>query len=478
MSTGRIEHCIEHLVGLSDAALDERLRELELQRRTHDAEMIAAVLVAEQRCLHTLDGHRTMNAYLRATFNWSNAEAGRWRAHARAIGAINGLGDAVVAGRIGTPQVSEFAKAHSNPRVRHVLDELAPTLIRHAEQLSFRDFQIVMHHVVRLADADGAEHDAAHTLDSRTATMANVDGSLFLRASGGDAMTTAELLAIVDRFVEREFQTDVEQRATRTGGSVDGVELPRTDRQRRFDAVATIFRTANNALDADLPAGREPEPLVNIVIDDATWASMLADHQLSTDTALDRRPIDPFTGTTNPTALLAELLADPDELLQRRCETTTGVQLDTKHVLQAALAGHIRRAVIDARGVTIDFGRKQRLFTGAARDAALLLLRTCEHPGCLLAADLCNVDHSTEWNDHGNTDQHNTGARCGPHNRDKHRKRWRVQRDTTGRNHTIRNDGTIMLPVGARTPTFPSTGNDDDSAPAAPPTGNSLLPTG
>jgi Domain of unknown function (DUF222) len=449
---------IECLVGMSDGGLDQRLRELELERRAHDAELIAAILVAEQRGLYGRDGHRTMNAYLRATFNWSNAEAGRWRAQARAVGAIAGVGDAVLTGRIGTPQVSEFAKAHSNRRVRDALDELAPSLIRHAEELSFRDFQIVMQHVVRLADADGAERDDAEAIDGRTATMAEVDGSLYLQATGGDAMSTAEMLAILDRFVEREFRADVER-------SPEGGELPRTGRQRRFDAIRTIFLTANEALDAGLPAGRSPEPLVNIVIDDATWARMLADERISADTAIDGQPVDPFTGLANPSGLLAELMNDPDELLARRCETTTGVRVSAEHVLRAALAGHVRRAVVDARNVTVDFGRKQRLFTGPARDAALLLLRSCEHPGCLVAADVCQVDHSTEWADGGSTDQRNGGSRCGSHNRERHRRRWPVRRATNGRNYTLRDDGTVMLPVGCRIPRFPRTSDDeaDDS---------------
>jgi hypothetical protein len=104
------------------------------------------------------------------------------------------------------------------------------------------------------------------------------------------------------------------------------------------------------------------------------------------------------------------------------------------------------------------------VFTGAAREAALLLAVRCDHLGCGLTADICQIDHSTEWNGNGRTDQDNAGVECGTHNRLKHRKRWHTKRDIHGRMHTIRTDGTIMLPVGARPPTFP----DQPDPPAEP----------
>jgi hypothetical protein len=124
-------------------------------------------------------------------------------------------------------------------------------------------------------------------------------------------------------------------------------------------------------------------------------------------------------------------------------------------VLRAALAGHIRRAVLGADSVPVNLGRASRVFTGAAREAAKLLAIQCDHPGCGLPAEWCQVDHSTEWHDDGRTDQDNAGVECGGHNRFKHRKRWRTKRDVDGRRHTIRADGTILLPVGARPPMFP-----------------------
>jgi hypothetical protein len=109
--------------------------------------------------------------------------------------------------------------------------------------------------------------------------------------------------------------------------------------------------------------------------------------------------------------------------------------------------------VVDSESRVIDLGHRQRLFTGAAREAAKLLVKHCEHPGCDLPADWCHVDHQVEWAVGGATA--------------KSTRRWRTKRAMNGRNYTIRPDGTIMLPVGVRPPRFPPEDDDpDDLTPA------------
>lgn len=119
---------------------------------------------------------------------------------------------------------------------------------------------------------------------------------------------------------------------------------------------------------------------------------------------------------------------------------------------RALLTGHIRRVIVDSQRVVIDHGTKQRLFTGPARDAAMLLATTCAHPGCRLPTRFCQVDHIDEWANGGPTDQHNAAIECGIHNRFKHRNKCTTRRDQHGRTHTLKPDGTIILPAGERPP--------------------------
>src|SRR5690606_31521820 len=99
--------------------------------------------------------------------------------------------------------------------------------------------------------------------------------------------------------------------------------------------------------------------LVNIVVDQTTFEEHLAH----------------AAGGPAP-------VPDPTSVAERRCETTDGVPLDPRDVIAAAVVGHVRRAVLDAAGVTIDYGRKRRTFTGSARAAALLNGQRCLWPGC------------------------------------------------------------------------------------------------
>ena len=449
---------LEGLMELPDTALDDRIRALALQRRRLDAEFAAAVNVAEIRRLGALDGQRTINSYLRATLNCSSGEASRLRSQARAVDEIEGLGDAWLAGRIGDSQVARFTDVIGNRRVRDRLPEFAPILLDDAEQLSYRDFSQCVDRFVNIADQDGAHDARDDAIEHRDAHVIHLGDTLDITAHGGDGLTTAELIAIHQRFTEIEYRADTDARRSEHGDTAEQHPLARTPGQRRFDAIATIFRRAAGAEGL----GTTSDPLVNVIVNDTTWAHILAASGLAPTTTLDGHPIDPFTGLARPTELLAELVSSPDTLHEYRCETTSGVTLHAHDVLRAALAGHVRRVIVDAAGVAIDMGRRRRLFEGPAREAARLLILRCEHPGCELPADLCDVDHADEWTDGGHTDQHNSRIRCGSHNVDKTKHRWRSKRATNGRTYTVRPDGTIMLPVGVRPPAFPNEDDDPD----------------
>ena len=449
-----VEGLVEELMECSDSDLDDRVRALELERRRIEAELAVTAGEIDRRRSYLDDGHRSLKAYLRATCNVSDAEAARIDRLTTATAAVPGLAEALHAGHVGTAQANELAVAHTNRRVRDRLGEFAPMLIELAERLSFREFRTCVKRFVMLADRDGAHCDLDESIANRRAHVVDLDGSLCLDAGGGDPLVNVELEAIFRYFCELEYDADVAARRAEHGDTADEHPLARTASQRGYDAFVAIMRGALANHEAGRPAPAT-EPLVTILTDDRTWGHVLADRGLAPDTTLAGERIDPFTGLASPGELLADLLADPDTLGSRRCETSTGQILHPHTVLRAALAGHIRRAVLGADNLPVNLGRKARVFTGPAREAARLLAVHCDHPGCGLPAEWCEIDHSTEWVDDGRTDQDNAGVECGTHNRLKHRKRWRTRRDIHGRTHTIRADGTIMLPVGVRPPDFP-----------------------
>jgi hypothetical protein len=112
----------------------------------------------------------------------------------------------------------------------------------------------------------------------------------------------------------------------------------------------------------------------------------------------------------------------------------------------AAFIGRVRRVVRTSDNVVVDLGRRVRCFTGATREAARLQaaiqrLGRCIWPGCRLAT--CQIDHATSWAHGGATNLPNALLMCGHHNRYKTRG-YTTRRDTTGRWHLHRPDGTTI----------------------------------
>lgn len=190
---------------------------------------------------------------------------------------------------------------------------------------------------------------------------------------------------------------------------------------------------------------------MNIVADPETMDQAFAEAELVVDTPDGVETIE--LDDTVVDDVLAAAADDPVKWTSRRCVTSRGTAIHPRQLLRAALTGYVRRVVIDSQGVVVDVGRAQRFFTGAARDAATLLVQRCTHPGCTVCPEHADVDHAEEWfRDGGPTDQWNSNIACRTHNRYKSQARWRVRRDPTGRRFHQRPDGTLVLPVGARTP--------------------------
>ena len=92
---------VEELMGLDDAEVTERFRELELRRRRDEAELLALVAVADARAAYTADGHLTVTGWLRANANLSPAEVNSTRRKARLLNDHPSVGDALLEGHIG-----------------------------------------------------------------------------------------------------------------------------------------------------------------------------------------------------------------------------------------------------------------------------------------------------------------------------------------------------------------------------------------
>ena len=413
---------------LSDDELTQRFRALELQMRAAEAELAAITAEVDRRVSWQVDGHRSIKGWLKANANWSNEQDGRRRRMARLVDTIPDAGTALSGGHIGVAQADELARLRANPRCGDRLADDAELLLEHAEQLSYEEFRVCTRRWELLADVDGAHRDRDRNVEQRTALVTELNGAVHVSASGGSALQAAELEAIFQRFVEREFERDVAARTEMYGPDAPAALLPRTDAQRRFDAAVEIFRAADRA---GVGSGKPSEVTINVLVD-----------QLSFELSLHHQGLIP-----EPTDVV-----EP-ELRDRRCQTDTGIPLTPIDITQAALHCHVRRVVMNPAGVVTDLGRRQRLFTGGARDAAKLMATRCEHLGCNVSVTATEVDHAAEWVRHnGHTAPDNATNTCRTHNRAKHRLGITVSRSRDGYLVHRRRDGSVIAPVGRRPP--------------------------
>lgn len=416
------------LVGLDDAGLDGRIRSLELVERRVAAERALAIAAADARALHVVDGHHSMKGYLRATLHCSSAEAARLRRLAKLVDAHPEVASRLFDGRLAVAQAHELARAFANPRCGEELVDVLEVLLDQAEMLCFDDFRTCVRRWETLADLDGAWRDRERSMGNRAATAVPAGAGVDLRVSGGDPVTAAELVATLQAFTEAEFQADLAARRAEHGDDATGQPVPRTAAQRRFDAIVEIFR---RAVAAPADAGRRVSPTVNLMMDERTNTETFVRHGLAPDGALADVP-DPGPAT-------------------RRCETAAGVPLHPDDALAAMSWGHVRRVIVDSADVVTQMGRRRRLFTGAAREAAQMNARRCGHPGCTVPGELAQVDHVHEHRRGGPTDSINGWPECGRHNRLKNQG-YSTERDPRGGLVTYRPDGTAVVAAGRRRP--------------------------
>ena len=247
------------LQGMDDNELVDHFRALELEARRREAELAATIAEVERRGVHHHDGHHTIRNWLRAEANWSGAQIVRRSRMARLIADITEVGDALHSGQIGVAQADELARARSNPRCGDELVDAVDVLLDHCEQLPYDDARACVQRWEMFADLDGSHRDRLSSEERRVAFVGEHDGGLFVTATGGSALDAAEMTAIFDAFAEQEFRNDVIERTVRHGPDAPTSLLPRTDAQRRFDALHTIFRAAaaNAQPGTSDPDGRE-----------------------------------------------------------------------------------------------------------------------------------------------------------------------------------------------------------------------------
>jgi hypothetical protein len=406
---------VEEIDAMTPAELEAGLRELDRQRRQLEAAIATYVRRTETTGAYLADGHRHITAWAKATCNWSTSEATRATRLGRLLARFPTAGTACQNGSIGVAQLHALASLVANPRVGEHLDDGEAILVEQAMVLDHDDYHTFLTQWQAAADANGthARHERAHT--TRSAHLSIIGERFVLDAHGGVAHGT-QLRQVLDAFTHTEWLADWDAGVAEHGTRMCPNLMARNNSQRRHDALLAIFRQAAAASTAAAGAGAGGY-VVNLIV-----GHELFEHQLISSLGATPPPLNP----NNP---------------HHRCETDDGTAIDPHDMLIAAALGHVRRVVLDSAGVVTDMGRKQRLFTGALRDAVMLANRRCTWPGCNRPTAQCEADHTLPYSHAGPTTTHNGGPQCGPHNRWKSNG-YRTWRDPHGHWHHYRPNGT------------------------------------
>ena len=406
---------VTEVAGMDDDALLTRLAFSEDQRRRQAAEDAVLLAEIERRRLYRQDGHASAWGLLRGSFGWSNTECLQRTRLARMVAAHGDVGESMFEGGLPVAHAVEIARGFANPRCGGDIQFVLGTLLTDGPALEFDEFRTVVQRWEMLADIDGAHRDRGASYEQRNAHLCiTADGVGRLDATWGD-YDAARASEVFERFCDAEFMTDWAV-ATANGAAPDQpVRLPRTSAQRRADALLAIFLAAAAAPPDGVPA----DPVGNLLIDETTFGELLVEAGLA---APRHEPGWP-------------------SILERRCETVSGVPIDPRTALAVLVEGRVRRVVCDRNGVVVNLGRTQRLFTGAAREAVLLQATRCRWKGCAVPHRRLQADHVIPWAaGQGRTDVANGDGLCGGHNRLK-RRGYAARRDSHGHWRFYRPDG-------------------------------------
>ena len=400
---------------LDDDALLQLLRDSEADRRRREAFQAAVIAEIDRRRLWRHDGHASVYGLVRVVTQRPTYEITQLVQTAALMADEPVVADALFNGDLGVAQVHGLAKARAHPRCGDELSVDLDRLLHQALSLSFSEFTTRVECWVNTHDMDGADQKAAACHARRDVFFHVYDGEFYGTIHGG-ALSGAGMKEILERFADAEFDKDWAWTLEHHGHNATPSLMPRTAPQRRFDALEAMAMASVSTP----PGAQPPEPVVNLICDPVTFATILARYLGLSD------PPEPPQGCAG---------------VERHCETTDGVTVAPVEVLAALLLGHVRRVVQDSQGVVIDMGRRMRLFSGNARIAAHLGLMRCIWAGCEIPASRCHTDHLTNWAHGGHTRPHDGAPCCPRHNQWKNRG-YQVTRDPHGHFHTWRPDGT------------------------------------
>src|SRR5829696_3386299 len=252
---------IDGLAEVGVAEVEQRFRESEVRVRRELAQQARMLAWLEEKKTYRADGHASMLGFLRAVPHWSEGESRAATKRSRLLAAFPGVEELLWDGQLSVANVDAIARLFANQRVADRFESVLGALLVEAQRMEHDDFRRLPARWELLNDP-GTRGERAQAHEGRDAHLSIVDGAGTLLARFGD-LDAARNREILERFVQAEFETDWTATVERFGDDAKSSLMPRSDAQRRADAMTAIFLRA-----ASTPEGsRAPRPVAVIHVD-------------------------------------------------------------------------------------------------------------------------------------------------------------------------------------------------------------------
>jgi|tagenome__1003787_1003787.scaffolds.fasta_scaffold20951428_2 hypothetical protein len=381
----------EDLHALTPAELLHRTATLVAGCNRMQAELARTARVAELAQAPEHDGLRSMPSWLKGHGRLSGRAAKTVVRTGRVLERLPAVAAGCAAGVISAEQVAVIAPVVSPEALERAtaqgvdLAEVDAVLAEVAAGQSYEVLRRAVHHYLARLDPDGPEPDP--TEQRSLSLVKHDDGSIDFRGH-------------LDAVGGEKFEAALE--------SILQAHRPKGDTRTRAQMLGdALVQLCDNALaSGDLPTLRtsKPQVVVKIPLEDL---------------------LDPTTG---PAA----------------AETGFGATLSAARARWLACDANVTRIVLGPHGQPLDLGRSHRLVTEPLRKAVVERDEACVFAGCGAPHHWCDVHHLVEWIFDGETSLDNSGLLCERHHTKVHHG-FAIERDTAGRWHTYRPDGTEIL---------------------------------
>jgi uncharacterized protein DUF222 len=279
-------------------------------------------------------------------------------------------------GDISYPQVETLVSALSNGREKLYPDH-EHTLVGVAKELSIEQFAFVARRWALLADDQLANGDAMANHERRSLYLSPTFGGMVALKGDLDAEGGAMVKAALDDL-DRPDPTN-------------GVEKPRTLRQRRADALVELAR--RHLQDKNAQAGA-PTTAVEVVID-----------------------YDTLVG--NPGG----------DLTKARCEIVGVGPIARETARRLMCDSYVSRAITRGRSEILDLGRRSRFFTKSQKRALAIIDPECSWPDCDFPPAWCEAHHNDPYAASGETNLDQGFLLCKKHHTDVHEGGYKLRRN-------------------------------------------------